>query len=103
MYLLNKYLWKQKTQENYCFTIAELADTIGYKSKQASTNAMIEDILNSFYREGLIRWREVIESINVAGKTVPRIRKELLFVAQHRDELASIVVERVKRGGSETK
>ena len=64
---------------------------------------MIEDILNSFYREGIIKWREVVETITRNGKAIPRIRKELLFVAQHRDELASIVVERVKRGGSETK
>lgn len=63
---------------------------------------MIEDILNSFYREGIIKWREVIETITRGGKAVPRIRKELLFVAQHKKELAPVVVERVKRE-SETK
>ena len=102
VYLLNKYLWKQDKEENYCFTIAELAEAIGYQSKQTSTNRMIEDILNSFYLEGVIKWREVIETITRSGKAIPRIRKELLFVAQHKEELAPVVIERVKRA-SETK
>lgn len=102
LYLLNKYLWKENKKENYCFTIVELAKAIGYQSKQASTNKMIEDILNSFYREGIIKWREVIETITRKGKAIPRIRKELLFVAQHKEELSPVVIERVKRE-SETK
>lgn len=97
VYLLNKYQWKYETKENYCFTIAELAQAIGYQSKQTSTNKMIKDILNSFYREGIIKWREVIETITRQGKAIPRIRKELLFVAQHKNELVPVVIERVKR------
>ncbi len=58
---------------------------------------MIEDILNSFYREGIIKWREVVETITRNGKAIPRIRKELLFVAQHKEELSPVVIERVKR------
>ena len=30
LYLLNKYLWKENKNENYCFTIVELAKAIGY-------------------------------------------------------------------------
>ncbi len=54
---------------------------LGYTTKQRDTNKMIETILESLLREGIIKWREVIEGYEVGEKVVPRIRKELMFVA----------------------
>lgn len=56
---------------------------------------MIENILESLLREGIIKWREVIEGYEVGGKVVPRIRKELLFVAEHKEDLPQLTIERV--------
>lgn len=68
---------------------------LGYTTKQKDTNKMIETILESLMREGIIKWREVIEGYEVAGKVVPRIRKELLFVAEHKEDLPQLTIERV--------
>lgn len=68
---------------------------LGYTTKQRDTNKMIANILESLLREGIIKWREVIEGYEVGGKVVPRIRKELMFVAQHKEELPQITIERV--------
>lgn len=94
-YLLNKYLWKQENGTHYIFTIGELAEMLGYTTKQRDTNKMIENILESLLREGIIKWREVIEGYEVGGKVVPRIRKELLFVAEHKEDLPQLTIERV--------
>lgn len=56
---------------------------------------MIENILESLMREGIIKWREVIEGYEVSGKVVPRIRKELLFVAEHKEDMPQLTIERV--------
>ena len=68
---------------------------LGYTKKQRDTNKMIENILESLLREGIIKWREVIEGYEVGGKVVPRIRKELLFVAEHKEDLPQLTIERV--------
>lgn len=92
VYLLNKYLWKK---ENYIFTLSELKDALGYAETTKTADIILDTILKSFYREGLIKWREIVDSKNVNGKVIPVIRKELLFVVESQDQLEDIVVERV--------
>ena len=95
VYLLNKYLWKKETNENYIFTLSELKDALGYAETTKTADIILDTILKSFYREGLIKWREIVDSKNVNGKVIPVIRKELLSVVESQDQLEDIVVERV--------
>ena len=44
---------------------------------------MLNIVLESFYREGLLKWREVVESKVIDNKVVPIVRKELLFIAEN--------------------
>lgn len=80
IYLLNKYLWKGN--QKYIFTLSELKEALGYAESTKSVDIMLDTILKSFYREGLMKWREIIETKVVNGRTIPVIRKELLFVAE---------------------
>lgn len=93
IYLLNKYLWKQKTNESYFFTLDELAKAIGYESTKAEHNKMIRFILESYLRQGIVKWREVVEPIVVNGKQVPHIQQELMFVAYNLDQINPALVE----------
>lgn len=97
-YLLNKYLWKASSNEHYIFTLEELAKVMGYaESSIAGVTPMIGLVLDSFFREGLIKWRENIEMKMVNGKMVPVTRRELLFVAESQNQLPAIVIERVNK------
>ena len=52
---------------------------------------MISDILESFLREGIIRYSHFYETnILPTGKEVPVSRMRLLFVARDKKELRSI-------------
>jgi len=94
VYLLNKYLWKKQTGEHYIFTIEEIAEAMGYSNTSRTIRPVISTLLDSFYREGLIKWREVVEPMVVDGKTIPVTRRELLFVIERKSELFPVVVEK---------
>lgn len=95
IYLLNKYLWKGN--QKYIFTLSELKEALGYAESTKSVDIMLDTILKSFYREGLMKWREIIETKVVNGRTIPVIRKELLFVAESQSQLEPLVIERVAK------
>ena len=76
VYLLNKYMWKQETKEQYIFTKKELGENIGY-SNQNNTNKMIDDCLLNLKNNGLIDWVEFTE-LNKDGK--PMKLHKLTFV-----------------------
>lgn len=79
LYLKNKYDWKKKTDELYSFTNAELLTAIGYSGNyNGNISTYIQYILDSFMREGVIKWAEYYET-NSSGKPTPK--KRLLFVA----------------------
>lgn len=79
LYLKNKYDWKKKTDECYSFTNAELLTAIGYSGNyNGNISTYIQYILDSFMREGVIKWAEYYET-NSYGKPTPK--KRLLFVA----------------------
>ena len=88
LYLKNKYDWKKKTNECYSFTNAELLTAIGYANTyNNNANTRIQYILDSFMREGVIKWAEYYE-INSCGKPTPK--KRLLFIATGIKELNPI-------------
>jgi len=56
---------------------------MGYaESSIAGVTPMIGLVLDSFFREGLIKWREIVEMKMVNERMVPVTRRELLFVAE---------------------
>lgn len=94
VYLLNKYLWKQQSNEHYIFTIEEIAEAMGYSTKSMTIRPVISTLLESFCREGLICWKEIIEPTIVGMKVVPVTRRELTFIIERKEQLAPLVIEK---------
>lgn len=95
VYLLNKYLWKKQTNEHYIFTLEELGKALGYTdSSICGITPALNLILESFFREGLLKWREVVETKAINGKMVPVTRRELLFIAESQSQLPALTIER---------
>lgn len=89
--LLRYYLWKNKTNELYTFTNADLLRSIGYSTDNKLASSMMTNILESFQREGIIQIENYYEEIITnTGKIVPSPRKKLLFVAQVKGDLKPI-------------
>jgi hypothetical protein len=89
--LLRYYLWKNKTNELYTFTNADLLRSIGYSTDNKLASSMMTNILESFQREGIIQIENYYEEIITnTGKIVPSPRKRLLFVAQVKGDLKPI-------------
>ena len=87
LYLKNKYDWKKKTNEYYSFTNAEILSALGYSDNyNGNASARIQCILDSFMREGVIKWASYTEMIG--SNTAPK--KRLLFVATGLNELAPV-------------
>ena len=87
LYLKNKYDWKKKTNEYYSFTNAEILSALGYSDNyNGNASARIQCILDSFMREGVIKWASYTEMIG--SNTAPK--KRLLFVATGLNELATV-------------
>lgn len=90
IYLLNKFNWKQKENDYYIFTNKELIGALGYSTNSANNlaNTMINNVLESFSREGVIKFESFYEEMIAAnGKTVPTPKKRLLFVASSKNDL----------------
>lgn len=93
IYLLDKYNWKKSTGENYVFTNAELLEAIGYSTNSSNqkANSVVNNILESYLREGVIKYETFYEEITLPdGKTVPSPRKRLTFVAVSKQELPKV-------------
>lgn len=86
LYLLNKYEWKK----NYIFTKKELKEVLGYAESTKSADELIGCVLDSFSREGIIKYEKHYEEADVGTKTVPVERMKLLFVTKKEDELRRI-------------
>ena len=87
LYLKNKYDWKKKTNEYYSFTNAEILSALGYSDNyNGNASARVQCILDSFMREGVIKWASYTEMIG--SNTAPK--KRLLFVATGLNELVPV-------------
>ena len=94
IYLLNKYMWKKKdNQEQYVFTNSELLGALGYSTNSSNQKAgeIVNNILESFLREGVIKYETFYEEIYLNnGKVIPSPKKRLVFVASSKKELPKI-------------
>lgn len=93
VYLLDKYNWKKSNNEKYVFTNIELLDALGYSTNSSNqkANSIVNNILESFLREGVIKYETFYEEIILPnGKTVPSPRKRLTFVAVSKQELPKV-------------
>lgn len=93
IYLLNKYNWKKETNDNYIFTQEELLGALGYSTNSSNqkANSIVKNILESFAREGVIKYEDFYETIILnTGKVVHSPRKRLTFVASSKKELPNV-------------
>lgn len=96
-YLYNKYDWKRKQKEEYDFTITELRSVLGWAPTSRTCNEIIEMNLQSFAREGIIRYSEGFQE-DENGVTHPI--KTLHFVAARLEELNKLnegIVKSIER------
>lgn len=92
-YLLNKWLWKNKTNEPYYFTLKELREALGYSgSDNAGVDSALRTILFSISKQGIIDATPTYLSIN--PNTPPSPVFQLDFVAQNPKEFKNISTEK---------
>lgn len=89
--LLDWYLWKKREDTEFIFTNKDILDRLGYSTDNKIASGMISDILESFAREGVIKYEHFYgTAILPTGKEVPSPRMRLLFVARNKGELRSV-------------
>lgn len=87
LYLLNKYQWKRAQGQEYIFTIKEIKEALGYSTSTKTAETLIQNILTSFNKEGILRYEKIVESVGVGKKVVPVERCKLTYVLQNKEEL----------------
>lgn len=93
IHLLNKWLWKNKTNEPYYFTLKELRETLGYSgSDNAGVDSALRTILFSISKQGIIDATPTYLTIN--PNTPPSPVFQLDFVAQNPKEFKNIPTEK---------
>lgn len=68
-YLLDKFLWKAETAEQYTFTLAELCEAIGIKDYNNGNTRIVSDCLNSLLSVELINYVQFYEKNNFGAPT----------------------------------
>lgn len=93
IHLLNKWLWKNKTNEPYYFTLKELREAIGYSgSNNPGVDDALHTILFSISKQGIIDATPTYLTIN--PNTPPSPVYQLDFVAQNPKEFKTISTEK---------
>ena len=89
--LLNWYLWKEKTDEQFVFTNKDIMKVLGYSTDNKVASSMVSNVLESLSREGVIKYENYFEEhINDDGRSIPTPKKRLLFVAKSKSELPAV-------------
>lgn len=89
--LLDWYLWKKKENTEFIFTNRDILEKLGYSQDNKVASSAITDILESFAREGVIKYEHFYETnILASGKEVPVPRMRLMFVARDKRELREV-------------
>lgn len=89
--LLNWYLWKEKTDEQFVFTNKDIMKVLGYSTDNKVASSMVSNVLESLSREGVIKYENYFEEhINDDGRSIPTPKKRLLFVAKSKNELPAV-------------
>lgn len=92
LYLLNSYLWKKSTEEEFIFTNTNILQALGYSTDNKLASSAITNILRSFCSEGVIQYVNYYENyVNEHGKSVPVPKMRLKFVAQEQKEFLAII------------
>lgn len=86
-YLLDKYEWKLRDEENFVFTNKDILKAIGYSASTRSASQMVTNILHSFRREGVIDYEEFYEETFVGNDSVPVPKMRLTKVARSEQQL----------------
>lgn len=93
IYLLNKWLWKEKTNEPYYFTLKELREALGYSgTNNPGVDSALHTILFSIAKQGIIDASPTYLAINPNSPPSPVY--QLDFVAQHPREFKMISTEK---------
>lgn len=93
IYLLNKWLWKNQTQEPYYFTLKELREALGYSgSDNQGVDSALRTILFSIAKQGIIDATPTYLTINPNSPPSPVY--QLDFVAQNPKEFKMISTEK---------
>ena len=93
IYLLNKWLWKNKTNEPYYFTLKELREILGYSgSNNPGVDDALHTILFSISKQGIIDATPTYLSLNPNAPPSPVF--QLDFVAQNPKEFKNIPTEK---------
>lgn len=78
LFLLDKFQWKK----DYVFTLKELRVALGYGENYFYADSTIQNVLNSFKREGVINFtKERFDGIDDYGRGITTERMVLKFVA----------------------
>lgn len=89
--LLNWYLWKNKTNEQFIFTNKDILKILGYSADNKVASSVVSNVLESLAREGIIKYEDFYdESIDQSGNVVPVPKKKLIFVARSKSELPAV-------------
>lgn len=80
VYLLDKYLWKQLTNEYYSFTLIEIAEEIGFTSGYDGATKKIRNCLHLLSCIDLIHH---VEYYTTVGRETPSPRMRLVVANQH--------------------
>ena len=89
--LLDWYLWKKKENTEFIFTNRDILEKLGYSQDNKVASSAMTDILESFAREGVIKYEHFYETnILASGKEVPVPRMRLMFVARDKKELRQV-------------
>ena len=89
--LLDWYLWKKKENTEFIFTNRDILEKLGYSQNNKVASSAMTDILESFAREGVIKYEHFYETnILASGKEVPVPRMRLMFVARDKKELRQV-------------
>lgn len=94
IHLLSCYRWKQKESSGeYVFSNKDILRAIGYSEDNKLASAAVTNILNSFEREGVVRFRiQYQKAVNDCGVEYVYPQKILEFVAESEDELKPVAV-----------
>ena len=66
-------------------------NVLGYSPDNKLASSTVSNVLESFAREGVIKYENYYEEhINDEGKSVPTPKKRLLFVAKSKSELPAV-------------
>lgn len=83
LYLLNC----RSQKDDYVFTIREIKKALGYSTTTKTCDAFITTVLESFQKEGVIKYEKIWETvINDYGKETPTERYLLKFIATNREQ-----------------